>query len=202
MEKKPRKVRQGCLFLLVLIFGGCVGGYIGGWLGGKIDFTSRIPWQSVGTPPGKGAHLLGINYPYGVIVQSTNQKVYACCQYQMDAWQEEGPNPLQHPSKTSARCDFSVYPYIHVAPAPSGIRECLNTNASIEGQNINYYALREDGSIWWWHFESGLFLLNPYAFYGLGIGIFLGAGSAGTLRWKSTHRKEKEEAGEANESQN
>lgn len=170
------------LIILAPIVGLVLGPLIGIVHGVMSSNGSLERWQSLGSPPGQVAKLLGI-CDDEVCIESKQGKVYRA------GWRRcSQPNQICWYSKANGE-DFEPPVYnpcwlqFNVATPPSEVVETIETkDCSSGGVWQTNYVLLSDGTVWEWsHVASDLELLRIFAeavtdtFVGVIVGIIISA---------------------------
>lgn len=170
------------LFLLILLFS-CLGFYVGMDIGNLKDKEVKYePWKQLEGP-----------YKFDEIVdaasdtiwaKSINGKLYSWKSYcdqdeKCEKWVETQEVPAGiHEGNVEQQFDKNIFcpPSHNTFPKepPFTVNECAVVSYMIFGWNVKYYALLDDGTIWFWDPPVGNDGVNWKGIYSLG-GIFAGS---------------------------
>ena len=176
--------------LITLAFGvpGCL---LSQWIGSNLNNGRWAWWHSLGTPPGGAIRFVHVEIRYidgdssrhnrtaVVYVETSRKQVFHCCA-QEEEWQQ-GNFREDKNGRVFGNCQPAYDLATH--PAFSRFRgkviDCTRVIWSMEWiANEDFFVILEDGSVWKWHYYTGLDALSlaytcglPLAIIGLGWGV-------------------------------
>jgi hypothetical protein len=164
-----KKVLLNLGLLLLFIITGCLGGALFGSSSGGPGSTT---WKQMTPPPEKAVRIVEIG-GYGgeensITVQSATNRQYECCKLGPSPWAEvKYPKPRYGPE--CGQIKSTLFDQL------SGkVVDCAFISQFEYTTEQYYAAVMDDGSIWRWHYVSGLTTFGNAVITGTLAGLIIG----------------------------
>jgi hypothetical protein len=145
------KILAVTLAILAPIVSSILGGYSAWVYGDRNYHGDLVQWQSLGSPPGKAAKIVG-TCQGDICVETSNKSIYSanqqtCLEPSPSCWQELEPSVKIWPLIYDETCSFEF----NVANPPAGVVESITSKiCDSGGDRQTNYALHADGSVSIW----------------------------------------------------
>jgi len=178
------------LSVVMAVAVGSLGFLIAGWVVRQQVKGTLATWHSLGTTPEQPVSFVGL-HPHvnggrdaDVYVETATGAVYryACCSQRQAAWHETKVTDELWPGLCDRDDPGEIIPHPALARLPAKVIACAEILWEKNRNDVSYFVLLEDRSVWWWREYVSLGTVVAWLLVGSGVGASLGTWLAVLLK--------------------